>query len=141
VIPQEGEPILGGVVRTEASQVLADCGVGHLVAQELGFRLDTFFAPGGVFQSHALDEVDDLEGDRRSSSFRRLGFPIPEQTKHLTMPADHGGGLHDGVPPKDRELVAKGQIFEDEIGAVLREGPKEGEKRRDEGHRRVPGEG
>jgi len=31
------------------------------------------------------------------------------------------------APLKDRELLAKGQVFEDEVGAVLGDSPKEGE--------------
>jgi hypothetical protein len=45
------------------------------------------------------------------------------------------------VPLEDRELLTKGDVFEGEVGPVLDDGPKKGEKRRDGGHRRVPGVG
>jgi len=45
------------------------------------------------------------------------------------------------APLEDGELLAKGQVLEDEVGAVLGDGPKEGKKGRDKGHRRVAGIG
>lgn len=46
-----------------------------------------------------------------------------------------------GTTLQDRELLAEGKVLDHQVGAVLGEGPKEGEKGRDGGHRRVPGVG
>ena len=66
-------------------------------------------------------------------SLRTLVLPDPREDDPEEPIRGHELRTLD-APLQDRELLAKGQVLKDEVGAVLGEGAEEGEQGRDEGH-------
>jgi hypothetical protein len=62
---------------------------------------NAFLSPGGILGGHLPDEFAQVFGDSRSAY--RPGFPAPEQTESLAVPAEEGIGLdvHQGVTPRE----------------------------------------
>ena len=103
MVADKGQPALFRVRRaqwTVSMEVLAHGARGDLNGQlELQLIGDAFLSPGGILCGHLLDESAQILGDLRPAY--RPGFPVPEETESLAVPAEEGIGfdVHQGVTP------------------------------------------
>src|SRR5262249_24017618 len=106
MVADKGQPTLfrvRRVHRTRSAEVLADGASGdpngELQLQLVG---DAFLSPGRILCGHFLNESAQVLGDARSAN--RSGFPAPEETESLAVPAEEGIGLdvHQGVTPGEQ---------------------------------------
>src|SRR5215831_6067287 len=105
MVADKGQPALFWVRRAPwnvSMQVLADGARGDLNGQlELQLIANAFLSPGRILCGHPPDESGQILGDLRSA--HRPGFPAPEETESLAVPAKEGIGLdvHQGVTPTE----------------------------------------
>ena len=121
-------------------------------------------SPGRILPSHTVNQVDDLTGDSWSAFPPRL--PSPEQPETKARPADNGLRLHknqvgaptfaealqedleDPVPrseprsldtsPKDRKLLAEGQVLQDQRSPAPHQATQNEEDGAQNRHPRLP---
>ena len=114
--------------------------------------MDSRRAPAGVLGGDATDEHPRVGLGRGASG--RARPPAPEETEAEALPADDGGGPHDGErvapagpelreagpegaveggeprpgppPGEDRELLAQGEVLQNEVGALAEHGADRG---------------
>ena len=95
MVANKGQPVLFRVRRahrTVSAEVLADGAGGDLNGQlELQLIGDAFLSPGRILCGHLPDESAQILGDSRSAY--RPGFPAPEETESLAVPAEEGIGF------------------------------------------------
>ena len=77
-------------------------------------------APHSGLSARCPDEFPDPTGDGWAACFAATNLPVPKQAEGVAMPADKGGGLHDGqsrlpttpnrAQPSPQEPVSDGQF-------------------------------
>ena len=88
--------------RTLSAEILADGAWGdpngELPIQLVG---DAFLSPGWILCGYLLNESAQVLGDARSANWP--GFPAPEETESLAVPAVEGIRLEvdQGAPPRE----------------------------------------
>ena len=100
--------------------VLGDTGLADPDAELEQLAVNAWRTPKRIFTAQRSDEYEDFVSRLSASCFAATDLPAPEQAQALAMPADHGGGLHQGqsglptIPnraqPSPQQAVRRGQL-------------------------------
>src|SRR5262245_45131468 len=93
-LPALGGPTMPSTVVHTLGHILADGPRRHTQAQlQQELVGNAFLSPGRILSRHTTDKGLQV---RRNGWASACGLPAPEEPESLAMPAEKGGGLHNG---------------------------------------------